>query len=305
MYMDVIINQLVVLFILMAIGFILGKTKILNHDGNKMLTKLILCVTLPGTILSSVFTNDVNISVGEIFFFLLMSFLSIMIAFAIALPAVRMLGGKKSNRGILTFMTVFSNSIFVGFPVAVAILGVAATFYVALFSFVWNVLALSIGILMISGKGRNFDPKLLLNPSFITALAAAPIALIGVNPPVIVTESVRIAGSMTTPVAMIVTGSILANVPIKTVFSEWRIVPITLLKLLVVPIVTWLILRLMLTNEIQLGVLVVIAGMPIAAMAPMLAIEYDGNEPLASSGVFISTLLGGITIPLLVYFLLM
>jgi len=55
----------------------------------------------------------------------------------------------------------------------------------------------------------------------------------------------------------------------------------------------------------MLGVLVVIAGMPTAAMASMLAIEYDGNERIASAGVFLSTLLCGVTVPLIVYILLM
>ncbi|MCL2426089.1 MAG: AEC family transporter [Oscillospiraceae bacterium] len=303
--MSVIINQMVVLFILMAVGFALGKTKILNPDSNKTLTKLILCIALPGTILNSVFDNDMSITIGETFFFLLMSFVTILIAFIVSVPIVRLMGGKKSNRGLLVFMSVFSNSAFMGIPVAIAIFDITAAFYASLFIFVWNIIVFSLGIVMISGKSGKFDAKILLNPAFITAIIAVPIALIGITPHMIITETVRIAGSMTTPVAMIVTGSILAYMPMKAIFSEWRIFPVTLLKLIIIPVVTWLIMRQILTNELQLGVIVLIAGMPIAAMAPMLAVEYDGNEPLASSGVFITTLLSGITIPLLVYFLLM
>ena len=305
MYMNVIINQMTVLFILMAVGFALGKFKILSPDSNKAITKLILCVALPGTILNSVFENEMTVTINDTFFFLLMSFISMLIAFIIAVPGIRMLGAKKKDRGLLTFMTVFSNSAFMGFPISIAIFGIEAAFYVAIFTFVFNILAFSIGIVMISGKGGKFDPKLLLNPAFVTAIIAVPIALTGATPPTVVGETVRIAGSITTPGAMIVIGSILAYVPFKTIFAEWRIVPVTLIKLIVVPIITWLILRLLITNELQLGVLVVIAGMPVAALASMLAIEYDGNEPMASAGVFLSTLLCVITVPLLVYFLLM
>jgi len=303
--MNVIINQMIVLFILMAAGFALGKAKILTPDSNKAITKLILCVALPGTILNSVFENEMAVTIEDTFFFLLMSVISMAIAFIIAIPSIRLLGGKKSDRGLLTFMTVFSNSAFMGFPISIAIFGITAAFYVSLFTFVFNILAFSIGIAMISGKGGKFDPKLLLNPAFAIAIIAVPIALLNLSPPAVIAETVRIAGSITTPGAMIVIGSILAYVPLKTIFSEWRIAPVTLIKLIVVPIVTWLILRLFITNELQLGVLVVIAGMPVAALASMLAIEYDGNEPIASAGVFLSTVLCVITVPLLVYFLLM
>jgi len=305
MHLSVIINQMGVLFILMAMGFALGKAKVLNQDANKAITKLILCITLPSTILSSVFESDIQITVDEIFFFLLMSLLAIVIAFVIAIPAVRLLGGEKSDRGLFTFMTVFSNCIFMGLPIVIAIFGTIAAFYVSAFSFVWNIIVFSIGIMMISSKGDKFDPKLFLNPAFITALVAVPIALTRVTPPTIIADTARIAGSVTTPGAMIITGSILAYVPIKSIFSEWRIAPVALLKLVIVPLVTWLILRQILTDELQLGVLVVIAGMPVASLASMLAIEYDGNEPLASSGVFLTTVLCGITVPLLVYILLM
>lgn len=303
--MSVIINQLVVLFILMAIGFALGKAKIFNQESNKTITKLILCVALPGTILSSVLENELTTTGGEIIFFLLMSLLSIALAFAIAIPAVRLLGGNKADNNLLIFMSVFSNSAFMGFPIIIALFGVAATFYASLFSFVWNIVVFSVGIMMVSGKGGKFDLKLLLNPAFITAIIAIPIALTGVQAPVFISETLRIAGSITTPGAMIVIGSILAYVPAKSIFSEWRIAPVTFIKLVLIPIATWLVFSQIITSELQLGVLVVVAAMPVAAMASMLAIEYDGNEPMASAGIFISTLLCGITVPLLVYFLLM
>jgi len=55
----------------------------------------------------------------------------------------------------------------------------------------------------------------------------------------------------------------------------------------------------------MLGILVVLSGMPTAAMAAMVAIEYGGNERIASGGVSMTTLLSGVTIPLVVYLLLM
>jgi len=308
MDMLVIINKLVVVFILMAAGFAVGKFNVLTKDGNKTLTKLVLSITLPCTILSSVFENEMEITAGNTVYFLLMSLLTLLIAYLISLPVVRLMGGEKANRGLLHFMAVFSNSGFMGFPILLALFGVSSAYYVALFSVIFNVLVFSVGVLMIVGKSRDgsgFSLKMLLNPTLIVALLAIPIALTGLKFPPIITEAIRITGGMTIPGSMIIIGSSLAYVPIKTVFSEWRIFPVSLLKLVIIPFFTWLIMRQIISNEMMLVTLVILSGMPVAAMASILAIEYNRNERIASAGIFLTTLLSAITVPLLVYLLLM
>jgi len=217
-----------------------------------------------------------------------------------------------------------------GFPVVIAIMGVSSAYYVALFNIPFNALVFSIGIFMLSsgkqGDGSSawsaekteqknrppawssdksgFNPKSLINPVLIVALLAVPLALIGFKPPQILADALRITGGITTPGGMLVIGSTLAYVPFKTILSEWRIIPVTLVKLIIIPIVTWLILRQLISNDLLLGVLVIVSAMPSAAMASMLVIEYGGNEKTASAGVFLTTLLCGITVPLLVFLLL-
>jgi len=303
-----------VLFIIMAVGFIVAKAGVLTPDGNKTLTRIVLFIALPCTILNSVFENDMDITIGDTLYFLLMSLLTFAIAFAIVLPIVYLLRGEKNDRGIISFLSVFSNCGFMGFPVVIAIFGLSSAFYVALFNIPFNILVFSLGIYMVSSKknkdssqtelDEGFNIKKLVNPTLIAALLAVPLAFADFNPPHIISSVLRITGSITTPGGMLVIGSTLAYVPLKTLFKEWRIVPVTLLKLIVIPLITWLILKQFITDDLLLGILVVISGMPSAAMASMFAIEYNGNERIASAGVFLTTLLCGITIPLIVHFLL-
>jgi len=322
MDMQVILTQMAILFILMAIGFIVGKAKILTKEANKMLSQIVLFIALPCTIFTSAFENEMPITLGDTLYYMVMVLLTFAIAFLISIPVFYILGGEKVNRGILIVVAVFSNCAYMGFPVINAIFGISSVYYVALFSIPFNVLIFSLGIYLIAQKkapGDNrtddpadgnqsrggFNPKYLLNPVILSILIALPLAIIGVKPPYIVTEVFRITGSITTPGAMLIIGSTLALVPLKSVFAEWRIVPVTLLKLIIIPLVTWLVLRQIISNELMLGVLVVISAMPTAAAASMLAIEYNGNERIASASVFLTTLLCGITVPLIVYLFLM
>ena len=309
MELEVIITQMVLLFIIMAIGFVVGKTKLLTPDGNKLLTRIVLFIGLPCTILNSVFENEIDLTIGDTLYFLLMALLTFAIAFAVSIPVIYLLGGDKKNRGLLNFMSVFSNCGFMGFPVVIAIMGLSSAYYVALFNIPFNVLVFSIGIFMISsgktgdGAVTQFNPKSLINPVLIVALIAIPIALIGFKPPQIIADAIKITGNLTTPGGMLVIGSTLAHMHFKSILSEWRIIPVTLLKLIAIPVVTWFILKNIISNEMLLGVLVLVSAMPSAAMASMLAIEYGGNEKTASAGVFLTTLLCGVTVPLLVYLL--
>jgi predicted permease len=86
------------------------------------------------------------------------------------------------------------------------------------------------------------------------------------------------------------------------VLGAWALLA---LKLLVVPVLTWCLLRPFIADPVILGVFVVISAMPIAAASTMLSIEYGGDEKLATRCVFLSTLLSVATLPLMVWLLLL
>jgi predicted permease len=121
--------------------------------------------------------------------------------------------------------------------------------------------------------------------------------------PKIVSDTASLVGHMTTPGAMLVIGSTLAEIPFREVFSEKRLYPVIVVKLVAIPVATWLILHFFVTDPTALGVLVVEAAMPTATAAAMLSLQYGGNAKLASKGVFLTTLFSVVTIPLLLYIL--
>lgn len=299
MDINIVINQMAVLFLLIAVGFLVGRLKILTQESNRVLTRIVLFIALPCTILNSVIGHELDITIGDYLYYLLMCFLSFALAFAITIPLVFLSRGPKHDRGILTYMSVFSNCGFMGFPVILSIFGAAGGFYAAIFNIPFNLLSFSVGIWMIAGSGSKFNPRLLINPPLVAALLAVPIALTGFTPPDFIADTIRLAGGVTTPGAMIVIGATLSYIPFRNVFAEWRVWLTSALRLIIIPIATFLVFQYFIEDPIMLGVLVVLSAMPTAAQTAMLALEYDGNEKTASAGVFITTLLCGVTIPLL------
>lgn len=306
-YMNIteVISQMGVIFIVLAVGYAANKLKVINRDSNKLLTRLVLNIAMPCTILNSVMAGNIDISGAEAAFFMLMVLLTFAIAFILVIPVPKLLGTIREDSGLTGYMIVFGNVGFMGFPVAEAIFGPQSAFFVALFNIPFSILAYSVGILMVSGKGDKINFRLFINPSLIASLLAILIFVFKISAPLVVVKTTGLIGQMTTPAAVMVIGSTLASIPLKEVFGQRLLYSVTVIKLVAVPLITWLILRLFVTNELMLGILVVLSGMPTASNATMLCMEYGGNERLASKGVFLTTLFSVVTIPLLVFMMSM
>lgn len=299
MNMSAIFSQMGILFLIIAIGYAANKFKILTPESNKLLSRVVVNIAMPCTILSSVLSGEVTASGSDAAFFILMAFAAYLLAFLISGPLPWIIRAKKSDNGLYRFMIVFANVGFMGFPVIQAIFGTGAVFYVTLFNIAFSLLCFSIGIIMVAGKGEKLNPRLFINPTMVVSVVTVILFYTKLQVPAVIADTAVLVGKMTTPSAMLIIGSTLAAIPFKQVFGDFRLYTLSVFKLIVVPLITWLALRWFISDPMTLGVLVTLAAMPTASNATMLSMEYGGNETLASKGIFITTLLSVATIPLL------
>ena len=111
--------------------------------------------------------------------------------------------------------------------------------------------------------------------------------------------AVSARAARTTSVVMLIVGCSLAQMRFKQISGSWWIYALSALKLAAVPLLAYAVLRHVLTNEFALCVLTVLLCMPIATNTTILSYQYGADETAASSGVFVSTLLSLLTIPLM------
>ena len=305
MNISVIINQMLVLFMVMIIGYIANKKKILDADMDKKLSSLILNITAPALILSSVVNRSkdgdpklvVNMFILSIILYTILPLIGILLAKILNVP--------EEDRNLYQFMTIFSNIGYMGFPIIQSIFGNEAVFFAAIINLVFNVFCYSYGIYLLSNSNKlSFDIKKLINPGIIVSIIAIMIYIINMKVLLIIKETVSMIGPITTPLAMMLIGSSLAQIPIKEVFSEKKLYLYTFLKQIVIPIIFFLILRYFVTNELILGIVIITSAMPVGTIAIMFCNEYEGNINLASKSIFITTLSSVVTVPILVYTLL-
>lgn len=302
MDITVILNQMIQLFLIIGLGYILNKLKILNDIANKNINTLILKVTMPAMIISSVATQnnaDSNILVQVFIISLIVYAILPVIGFIIT----KILNINNKQRGLYIFMTIFSNIGFMGFPVMKSIFGQESIFYTAIFNMMFNVLVYTLGILLLNSDKEEkvkINLKDLLSPGIISCLIAIFIFLLNIKIPVLIGNTCSMIGDMTTPLAMLMIGSTLANIKISEIFNDIKIYIYTIIKQVIVPMISFPILNTCIDNPLVLGITLIILSMPVGNSAVIFSYEYDGDVELAVKGVFITTALSVVTIPLIV-----
>ncbi|NEZ45962.1 AEC family transporter [Clostridium niameyense] len=294
-----IINQVLILFIIMLVGVVCRKKEILNNSINKKLSEFLVKVTLPCLIVSSFnykFTNDMIDKCKMILFY------SIMIHIII-IPLSNLIFRRfndKSNK-VLRFASVFSNSAFMGYPVLQALYGNLGVFYGSIFGIPYNIIMLSVGIEIYTGKrSKESFKNILKQPGIIATLVGILIITFSIRIPMPLSKALNSIGSMTTPLSMIVLGVMLSDINVKSMFSTLEPYYASLVRLMIMPFVTYLLLYLLKADQFLLEICVILEAMPTAVLCSVLAEEYDADSVLAAKCVFMTTLLSIITIPIIV-----
>ena len=299
------LNQILVLFLLTGVGFFCRRAGILNQNSVSSLSKFLLNICIPAMIIYSMqipFSQSIAEKSGMLIFAALCYYV---IAFAVCFVTPYILRCKKEEYGVFRFMTMFSNSMFMGFPILSMLFGQEAIFYAAIFNIPFTLLTYSVGIWILrSGDGGvSFSWKLLLNAAFLSTFVGIIFFVTSFSIPDPFYGALGLLSDITTPLSLVVTGGFLASLETKAIFSNVRQYFAAGIRLLIIPALTFAVCSLFITDPLILGITVVTAGMPAAVNTVILAEEHDARPDIAAQGVFISTLLCILTIPLLAVFL--
>lgn len=299
----VLLQQIIILFLIAACGFIAYRRGIMTEAGNKSVSKIVLYITLPAMILASVADVPGDFTALDILFLILLSLLSYAIMGFIAFLVPRLIRGEKKDYGLYEFLTMFGNVGFMGFPVLTAVFGPQAVFLAAIFNLPMNLLSFTIGVLMLAPKGTRLKIREFFTPAVVASILAPLLFLAPVKLPDFLYEGFSLLGGATVPLAMMMIGASIAQLPFKEIWNRPKLYIVSAVKLLLCPVAVWLIFKGFVDDPPVLGTAVILAAMPSATNTTLLCIEYGGNETLASRGVCVSTILSAVTIPLILFLL--
>ncbi len=296
------------LFALVIVGFVAGKLGYLGGDFDRQLSRLVINITCPALILSSAMTGQLP-DRRYILPLLAISVITYVVLTAVAFLLPRYLTRQQQDEGVVGFALMFGNVGFMGYPVVASIFGHEAVFYAAVLNVVNTFAVFTIGTVLVTGssevEGSRFQKKVLYSTPMLAAyLTMAIVALEIDNIPAFVSQPLTMLGNITVPAALLIIGSSMSQLSLRTMLGNRTVYLTTLFRLVLLPVAVYYLTSLMGFSEFVVNINTLVIAMPVATYGTILCLKYGRDTTVITEVTFITTLLSMLTIPLLVMFLM-
>lgn len=292
--------QMSVLFMMVIVGFFCNKLHYMDQYFNRKLSSLILNVTAPFLILSSVMGSTLPAK-EDILPVLIAGLSSMIFVMVVAVPITMLLRIKANEAGVYRFMLIFGNINFIGFPVVGMMFGQEAIFYASVLTIPFYFFIFLLGVILVtSGKGKaTFSWRMFLSPCLIATYISIALVLLEIKAPETISEACSLIGGLTVSGSLLIIGSTLAELPVLHMLGTPKLYAITVIKLLVLPAVIYGLFLVTPLDKKYADVLVILAGMPVASIGTMLCLKNGVDSKVMSQGTFLTTLFSIVSIPVL------
>ena len=295
----IVLSQVIVIFILISIGYILCKKEVLTDTGISQITSILLNVVTPCVLVNS-YQKEFN---KELISGLIVAMIMAVIIhiIAILLSTFVFTYIYKQERQINIFSSIYSNCGFMAIPLLTAALGSDGVFYGSAYLVVFTILAWTHGLVLFSGdKSIMSIKKIITNPGIAGTVIALILFVFGIKLPSPLKNAIEYMSYLNTPLAMIVLGSFLVKINLKKVFKMVSIYVACLMRLIIIPLILVVILKFIKTDPTVASAIVITSACPSATIATLFSTRFGLNADYASGLISFSTILSILTIPLMV-----
>lgn len=296
-----VLEKVSIIFALVLLGYVYSK--LTKQKDSSAISKLVLNVSVPASTLATITTADYNAIKDELLILIIVSTCISAVTLALSFPFTRMLKMKSpAEKAVYRSALFFNNYGFMGWPICQLLFGSEGFLYAVLYAIPLHLLVYSITPALMSAAGENkkiFDKRMLINIPLFATITGLVVLICGLTLPANVTDFLGMVGVTQTPLSMIVIGMILASANFKEILVGIKPYIYSLIRLLILPVAAFFVLRWIGLTGLLLSVPVVITAMPSGAMVVVLAQKHEADPLLASRLIVISTLLSVVTIPLI------
>jgi predicted permease len=292
-----IVQQVSIMYVLMVIGFVVYRKELINEEGAKQLSNLLVWVINPVIMLTRYQMEFSMIKLKELGISFIVSLGAMLIGFLI---------GKiifKKEQRIDKFAIGFANAGFIGIPLVTSIMGIDKVFFLSAYLVCFNILSYTYGIYMVSSNKTLITLKsLALNPGILAVIFGILIFISPIKLPGVIYNAFNLVGQTNTPIAMILLGTYIGKSKLITLFSDKNAYFVCFVKLILIPLVIIMLFKFLppKLDEIKMVVLIAMST-PVGLTVPMFSQMYGGNYEYGAKLVGLSTLLSLATIPMMLY----
>ena len=296
--------QVLVLFMLMAVGLIAAKMGFLTNEVCSKMTDFVLYFVAPALVIVS-FQMEFNTE--------LLTGLGITALLALVIQVLNIILAKilirhkdKSKECVMQFGAIFSNCGFMGLPLDQALFGSEGVFYGAAYIAIFNILSWSYGIILMNKGHSSYHlslKKVFINPGTVGVAIALVFFLTSIKLPMPIYSTLNYLGSLNTPMPMFIIGASMLGMSLKQLVCQWKIYLPILIRLVVIPVLAIIIMIVLKIDPLIAGVVLIGASAPTAALTSMFAVKFEKDNEISVNLIALCTLFSVVTMPLLIAFL--
>lgn len=303
-------EKVLTLFLIVFAGIYAKKIKVLDDASTKKLSAFLLNVTQPLLIITSFqidFDAEKLKSGGSIFI------LSAAVHVFLAASGFLLYKPVKNieQRKVFELSTIFCNCAFLGYPVLKVVFGdELGIFYGAFYSMFFNIFIWTYGIVLLSrNKTKDGEKiklpisKIFINSGMIASVAGIIIFAFRIKLPAVLYDSSKLVGDMTFPLAMVIIGSLIADIKLKDMLLSLKSIKnyyYLTIKLIVMPVFIGAVCYMLKLPPLLIYMGALMAGMPSAANVAIFAETYESDAKSGAINVGLSTLFSIVTVPFVI-----
>lgn len=295
-------EQIIQLFLMIFMGFLIVKAKLLNSEDSKILSIIVLYLIIPCVIINAFQVDYTPQTVKG----LLIALAGSVMTQVILLIVVSILGRVFHLNEVEVASIYYSNSGNLIVPIVMFILGKEWVLYGCVFMSVQLVFIWTHCKKIISRESTYDWRKIVLNINMISIAIGIILFLTRIHLPAIINNTLSAVGSMIGPASMIVTGMLFAGMDFKQIFANKRVYFVSFFRLIIVPVIALFLIKCsqlstFSSNGNKLMMIVFLAIItPSASTVTQMCQVYGNDSQYASAINVVTTLLAIVTMPLMV-----
>ena len=294
MIVSTVLGKIISIFIIMVVGVICFKVGIIDNNTKEKLSRLSTLIVNPILIFMSfqmAYDTALLKNMGILFVLAVISYL-------ISILLAHFLLHEKNGYDLAVekFAVTYTNCGFIGVPLGYALFGSIGVIYATVFVATFHIFCWTHGILLLDNSG--FQPKKLINPCLIAVFGGIICFIFQLKIPENIAFAMNSIADMNTPLAMLLSGAIMAQLNFRDTLKKGRMFFVVALRLVVLSAIFALLLRFIPIDEQMRVVAAVTAACPSGAMTITMAILYGRDDYYATELFGMTTLLSIATIPL-------
>lgn len=297
--MNVLVNLMIKIILMVGLGLLLKKTKVITAELQKGISNLLVTAVLPLNIIASSKQELTQKSLNGTIFVAVFAFIYYIASIVVLKIATKRMKLTDKGKNLMLTMCVFANVGFMGFPLVEEMYGNSSIIYAVIFNLFYQIFFYTYGMYLLSTDGKSNILTIFKTPVTISSFLCVVLFLAQVSLPDVVQSTFTTVGSMTVPLSMIIIGCSIADMKLMDVIKDKYSYFVSVMRLIIFPLAAYVILKVFHLSGDIAGLCLLLSGLPSGSLNVIVAQQQDCEPELAAKAVVQSMIYMVISLPIL------